>query len=103
MRISDWSSEVCSSDLGEQVGDQLVHQLLGARREVAGHVFLADCLTHRALDERHAALPAGAQLGGAVEGAAIEVEVGLDKLRSEERRVGTECVRSCRSRWAPDS
>src|SRR3546814_11268698 len=24
------------------------------------------------------------------------------KLRSEERRVGKECVRTCRSRWSPD-
>src|SRR3546814_10990869 len=30
-------------------------------------------------------------------------EIILDKtLRSEERRVGKECVSTCRSRWSPD-
>ena len=69
----------------EQVGDQLVHQRLGARREVPGDVLLADGLADRALDQRDAALPAGAQLGGAVEGAAVEVEVGLDEVVGEVR------------------
>src|SRR3546814_17194120 len=39
--------------------------------------------------------------------AALARHTRVDKLpsvldRSEERRVGTECVRTCRSRWAPD-
>src|SRR3546814_13011073 len=28
--------------------------------------------------------------------------VGTCRLRSEERRVGKECVSTCRSRWSPD-
>src|SRR3546814_12628781 len=28
---------------------------------------------------------------------------GLGKLRAEERRVGKECVSTCRSRWSPDT
>ena len=65
----------------EQVGDQVVHLRLGGRREVPGDVLLADRLADRALDQADPALPAGAQLGGAVEGAAVEVEVGLDERR----------------------
>src|SRR3546814_13452730 len=32
----------------------------------------------------------------------ISLITARDLQRSEERRVGTECVRTCRSRWAPD-
>src|SRR3546814_4589063 len=32
---------------------------------------------------------------------AEEIGVGLDLRRSEERRVGKECVSPCRSRWSP--
>src|SRR3546814_11359954 len=31
-----------------------------------------------------------------------KVEVAKERMRSEERRVGKECVSQCRSRWAPD-
>ena len=65
----------------QQVGDQVVHQRLGVRREVSLDVLLAERLTHRALDQRHPALPPGPQLGRAVEGAAVEVEVGVRRTR----------------------
>src|SRR3546814_7684806 len=73
MRISDWSSDVCSSDLDQA-------QLFAYR------------------GDRIAAL------GRAAIGVA---EMNLDELagdecqRSEERRVGKECVSTCRSRWSP--
>src|SRR3546814_6381008 len=61
MRISDWSSDVCSSDL--------VHEfLVGVARHARVRV-----------RRRHQQLTA----------------------RSEERRVGKECVSTCRSRWSP--
>src|SRR3546814_18765952 len=28
-------------------------------------------------------------------------DAGMDTTKSEERRVGKECVRTCRSRWSP--
>src|SRR3546814_14689934 len=28
-------------------------------------------------------------------------KIGADEIRSEERRVGKECVSTCRSRWSP--
>src|SRR3546814_1288739 len=71
MRISDWSSDVCSSDL---------------------RVCLCRC--------------------GAAVGAALHRSAPVGRIdpcparmrggpRSEERRVGKECVSTCRSRWSP--
>src|SRR3546814_6968250 len=68
MRISDWSSDVCSSDLH---GEFFEHQ----QEAVA----VADRLVLQAAQRRHCH--------------------GIE--RSEERRVGKECVSTCRSRWSP--
>src|SRR3546814_5441934 len=79
MRISDWSSDVCSSDL---LPDPVV-------------------------------LPPFPLPGGDACGADMDVvrRVGITPVllqvqddavdRSEERRVGKECVSTCRSRWSP--
>src|SRR3546814_1516134 len=79
MRISDWSSDVCSSDpLGRLAHGQflpsrvLLLPAVSAETGIAGEQFVK--VSH----------------GGAV------------ILRSEERRVGEECVSTCRSRWSPD-
>ena len=58
-----------------------------------GDVLAADGLPQRALDERDAALPARPQLGGAVEGAAVEVEVGLDEVVGQVGGGGAQHVR----------
>src|SRR3546814_13060728 len=80
MRISDWSSDVCSSDLSLHVGAGRRDQASGRQSKRA----LADsgqtglgCLRQ-------------ARAGGLWKG-----------FRSEERRVGKECVSTCRSRWWP--
>src|SRR3546814_3234370 len=90
MRISDWSSDVCSSDLilltVKQNGSQV---RLGdvARLELSGET--------AAFDVRYN--------GNAASGIAIKLVSGANALdRSEERRVGKECVSTCRSRWSPD-
>src|SRR3546814_8821950 len=93
MRISDWSSDVCSSDL-EHVGavdDQ------GIRRrdvEAGFHDIRRNEDIERALVEathhRFEFRRSEAAMG-----------YGDFHVRSEERRVGTECVSTCRSRWAP--
>src|SRR3546814_4665160 len=87
MRISDWSSDVCSSDLG--VG-QRQHRLV-AFQHVAVHAFelLAPGPAHQAAHQ----VPARAHAG--------DVAADQDRERSEERRVGKECVSKCRSRWSP--
>src|SRR3546814_3711857 len=78
MRISDWSSDVCSSDLGGE-----------GRRLRTGRV---RCLRPQRLAGGLAAAPAlrpGARLRA------------RRLPRSEERRVGKECASTCRSRWSP--
>src|SRR3546814_6361827 len=87
MRISDWSSDVCSSDLVEIHG-QHEHQALLSR---PSQLALLD------------AFGGHATLLAAVSGAAQRWSALLRErdTRSEERRVGKECVRTCRSRWSP--
>src|SRR3546814_11762624 len=106
MRISDWSSDVCSSDLlSEQGLGQAVGELLAAAGAedlvtsavVAGeprHV-LDDALDLEVDLLGHERRPLRDALRGRL-GRGDDVN-----LRSEERRVGTEGVRTCRTRWAP--
>src|SRR3546814_2136413 len=88
MRISDWSSDVCSSDLVVAKGTHL------ARPELAHsvHVEVAGLQPDRPYYYRFTA-------GGerSLRGRART----LPAPRSEERRVGKECVSTCRSRWSP--
>src|SRR3546814_18910947 len=93
MRISDWSSDVCSSDLrglaflqslGQQAGQGTQLRLHGGRRrssktqgdEVFAHHFVEQ--TEQAMLE----------------------QVETLRRSSEERRVGKECVSTCRTRWS---
>src|SRR3546814_1846328 len=80
MRISDWSSDVCSSDLASN-----------------------ECC-------RQAARPRDRGRGGPAGAAALQSREGKLRRRrgdgwragrSEERRVGKECVMTCRDRWSP--
>src|SRR3546814_15646492 len=97
MRISDWSSDVCSSDLRPaEIWKALakVHRLQLPRK--AGHGFkdgggqVGEQRVHSGLMGRNLHLVKQGLL--ASRGASI---------RSEERRVGKECVSTCRSRWSP--
>src|SRR3546814_1797214 len=77
MRISDWSSDVCSSDLS-------------LPQRMSRFVYLASqSPRRRQLLE---------QLGVAYE---LLLPEAHENARSEERRVGKECVSTCRSRWSP--
>src|SRR3546814_4864887 len=67
MRISDWSSDVCSSDLSRR--------------------------THAPLRSATSAPTSPGRSTGTARSVAPR--------RSEERRVGKECVSTCRSRWSP--
>src|SRR3546814_7076827 len=86
MRISDWSSDVCSSDL------TFVPALLAARSighhdlQVRGANFVLAPLVWREY------------LRAVSRSSARSL---LRHFRSEERRVGKECVSTCRSRWSP--
>src|SRR3546814_18498099 len=98
MRISDWSSDVCSSDLTvvsslerkrrqpglATDGPELVgwHQLVGGIQGPQVHFDF---------------IGAASEDGGTAAG--TEKPPGV--VRSAERRVGKECVRTYRSRWSP--
>src|SRR3546814_4973924 len=84
MRISDWSSDVCSSDLADQH-----HHLAGVDGEI-------DLLQH---DDGVEGLGDVAEFDDA-HSILIRFSVAR-RMRSEERRVGKECVSTCRSRWSP--
>src|SRR3546814_11210760 len=89
MRISDWSSDVCSSDLKDRFA--------GARH-------LRSALLRLAPGGRCVAImpPSFAADGTAATGYAMVCETANPRVeRSEERRVGKECVSTCRSRWTP--
>src|SRR3546814_15778516 len=103
MRISDWSSDVCSSDLYTALpaialdtgADQYALTWI-----VDGYTLVLACLvlSGGANGDRYGrrrVLTAGL----AVFAVASLVPVLVD--RSEERRVGEECVSTCRARWSP--
>src|SRR3546814_11880711 len=130
MRISDWSSDVCSSDLVvlERVAlalDALDHRIGKADLGATGALRCGqggECVAEQALGEaafrRHEGDSDGA--GGAQadtvgpiglrqhedeplgerRGVLAAADAGLDD-RSEERRVGQACVRTWRYRWSP--
>src|SRR3546814_12685771 len=93
MRISDWSSDVCSSDLRGQC--------IAALRRRGG----------AAVDGSEGSIEARAQAARRVprhDGRSLRSRrdghrpgVPRAEARSEERRVGKECVSTCRSRWSP--
>src|SRR3546814_12077493 len=90
MRISDWSSDVCSSDLR-----RLAEGRPEGATEVPGrHV---RPLRERLHVEWLGILPVDTVAHPSQHGQ-VACPVGG---RSEERRVGKECVSSCRSRWSP--
>src|SRR3546814_6383667 len=72
MRISDWSSDVCSSDLSTRISVT-----------IAG----SPTSSNSAAEANH--------------GARQSPLARSISTRSEERRVGKECVSTCRSRWSP--
>src|SRR3546814_16517355 len=87
MRISDWSSDVCSSDLA--IGE--------AENTVLQYEF------REGIDAYLAGLPGdppARDLAGLIAFNKAHAQEEL-RWRSEERRVGKECVRPCRSRWSP--
>src|SRR3546814_5050955 len=85
MRISDWSSDVCSSDLP-------FRRTIGSGRNGARSVGTTDDLGREMVD-RHDG-PYTAFLSA-------RRQWRISAHRSEERRVGKECVSTCRSRWSP--
>src|SRR3546814_4006686 len=83
LRISDWSSDVCSSDLDEiGIKQHARHRRLDAT--TLGQAKIAALANHLAAQR-----------------VTIHAQRVVGAIRSEERRVGKECVSTCRSRWSP--
>src|SRR3546814_3860653 len=87
MRISDWSSDVCSSDLRSRPLYRTFIVALPAQR-----------------NRRHdSGLSYPDDPGPAMSFLHLRLDASRPPRtrRSEERRVGEACVRTCRSRWSP--
>src|SRR3546814_8858031 len=91
VRISDWSSDFCSSDRNLTVSFSLARHCMPmlSKAKDSSVVFTSD---------RHGRDPR--PFGGAYSISKAGIEQ-LAQMRSEERRVGKECVSTCRSRWSP--
>src|SRR3546814_19120510 len=101
MRISDWSSDVCSSDLGTTDAYRKLRNtfryLLGA---LDGFTDAERLGVHEMPELERYMLHLLAELDRELRNAANGFEFNR-YIRSEERRVGKECVSTCRSRWSP--
>src|SRR3546814_20096800 len=97
MRISDWSSDVCSSDL-DHLGAGF--DLLQGDFQGLGVVLLADQAGELGGAGDVGALADVDEQRAAVDGERLQTRESAG-LEIEERRVGNECVSECRSRWAP--
>src|SRR3546814_17100635 len=115
MRISDWSSDVCSSDLwglsahtSYEFDDFTIKAITAYRK--------TDTSGRGELDQTSAALLSPLTLYEHAQQFSQEIQFSRqtdnydliiggyyfqEKLRSEESRVGQECVSMCRSRWSP--
>src|SRR3546814_17767249 len=101
MRISDWSSDVCSSDLSQL-------PVLDSDGKVVGIIDEGDILLKVFHDDSRFKDPISSAMTSRLE--TIEADQPMeallpifakDHVRSDARRVGTECVSQCRSRWSP--
>src|SRR3546814_15981204 len=81
MRISDWSSDVCSSDLTFLINGRawVTTDRWNRSLELFARYVMPQFQDHQHMARRDR----------------------LARKRSEERRVGKECVSTCRSRWSP--
>src|SRR3546814_21063819 len=104
MRISDWSSDVCSSDLSSVKGvpNRFVYgttkaAVIGLTKSVAAD-FVGQGIRCNAICPGTVESPSLRQRIAEQARASGQAE---QAVRSEERRVGHECVSACRSRWSP--
>src|SRR3546814_11133125 len=112
MRISDWSSDVCSSDLIDAVGageaaiasPQMLESRAVDTDLACGVVCGQDALfavTEKTVRYLQIASPQANTCAIGVRYTHVLKDDAVHSSRSEERRVGKECVSTCRSRWRP--
>src|SRR3546814_16153104 len=97
MRISDWSSDVCSSDLTDDAPTVHVRYTDLDLSQPDG----MKVLRHRVAMVVNTICPM--PVGGSMDDMMVNMRCRKHAIkganRSEERRVGKECVSTCRSRW----
>src|SRR3546814_12095527 len=102
MRISDWSSDVCSSDLTlEKFGGLGIIAAMVAAVSLGQRLVEIDRPRERACETVIVADRNRRGLDHAGGDSALAHRFERDPERSEERRVGKECVSTGRSRWSP--
>src|SRR3546814_13206277 len=115
MRISDWSSDVCSSDLGGAVQMDDWSVLAASKDDLVTtlrqkkYVDLLPAYDGVSYIEGKARFADGALIVGdaPMKVGKVILAMGAPAAvrpipRSEERRVGEEFVSTCRSQWSPD-
>src|SRR3546814_19029294 len=96
MRISDWSSDVCSSDLFQS-------KIVIVNACTALSASLLDFGSQGVLStdvDQSSAIKVTCTTD-ALYTVKLDAGANAGTPRSEERRVGKECVSTCRSRWSP--
>src|SRR3546814_12674249 len=109
MRISDWSSDVCSSDLGLLQSEKVNTAIIFCNRKTAVRELAKSLQRHGyAAGEIHGDMDQSSRIAelDRFKNGDINILVASDVAargldRSEGRRVGKECVSTCRSRWSP--
>src|SRR3546814_20283861 len=94
MRISDWSSDVCSSDLEMQ----LLHEL--APYVLSGNEVHTISPRRKCIFALSSGMMTENTLSNIFARRVLSDENQSLFFRSEERRVGKECVSTCRYRWS---
>src|SRR3546814_20649533 len=95
MRISDWSSDVCSSDLVV-----ILLLVLGIHSCVAKPLYIPSDSMMPILRNGDRLIVSKYPYGWSYSSVSFHLASKVEG-RSEERRVGKECVSTCRSRWSP--
>src|SRR3546814_11095076 len=104
MRISDWSSDVCSSDLVDgKGGSSFTEEQSGSNSYVStgGGVSGTYAGANGTKNFSPAAIGNVTQVADLASTVTVTGSIFGNVIRSEERRVGKECVRTFRTRWSP--
>src|SRR3546814_14685973 len=99
MRISDWSSDVCSSDLRNEFA-RMLREAGADPSTIAAFDRLSDSIAAMRQSVSQMRMQRIDKLFAPLPRIVRDLEQDLGK-RSEERRVGKEGVSTCRSRWSP--
>src|SRR3546814_4404182 len=103
MRISDWSSDVCSSDLAAELKIRAGHGDMVAALRFQRHARAepgGQCGRPRAGGDHHAIHRQALAIVETRGGNRAALFVKARHALAQERRVGKECVSTCRSRWS---